>query len=204
MFLSVFFGLIFLLGLCALFPFARMCFRLISLQFDAHSRCWDGGSLSDDPRIVGACLVLNVFWFLLGGWLMAIIHLCLIAASVFSIVGYKNAGCHWNLFKLCVAPFGRHICAVDAPFVSRMTFWELANYKPGRIYFGLPYSNLQRDISPLPPACAQQFSPYAPAAYVPQQASPMYTPPQVQQQQHIEYAYPIHPPASAPRMSEIE
>jgi uncharacterized membrane protein YccF (DUF307 family) len=180
-------GIVLLLGLCFFFPFARMCFRLVPVQFEGHCRQWDGGRVSDDPRVVGICLVLNFFWFLLAGWLMAIVHLGLALFSVCILVGWFNASIHWNMFKLCIAPFGRHISAVDAPFVSRMTFWELANYEPGRIYF--------------------QSGPYVPPAYFPQQAQlmiPAYVPPQGQQQQHVNSLYPIAPLPSAPRMSEIE
>jgi uncharacterized membrane protein YccF (DUF307 family) len=188
MLLNVALGIVLLFGLCVFFPFARMCFRLISVQFEGHCRQWDGGHVSDDPRVVGICLVLNIFWFLLAGWLMAIVHLGLAFFSVCILVGWYNASIHWNMVKLCIAPFGRHICAVDAPFVSRMTFWELANYKPGRVY-----------IVP---------GPYVPpGAYFPQQAqlmTPAYVPPQGGQQQHVHSLHPIAPLPSAPRMSEIE
>jgi uncharacterized membrane protein YccF (DUF307 family) len=209
MLLNVALGIVLLFGLCVFFPFSRMCFRLISVQFDGHSRQWDGGRISDEPRVIGICLVLNFFWFFLAGGIMAIVHLCLVVVSVLTVVGWNNASIHWNMVKLCIAPFGRHVCAVDAPFVSRMTFWELANYKPGRIYFGRSQSNLQPDNSlwQAPPAYAQQPGPYAPPAYIPQQAQlmiPAYVPPQGQQQQHGNSLYPIAPLPSAPRMSEIE
>ena len=197
MLLNVALGIVLFFGLCVLFPYARMCFRLISVQFEGHCRQWDGGRVSDDPRVIGICLVLNFFWFLLAGWLMAIVHLGLALFSVCILVGWYNASIHWNMVKLCIAPFGRHICAIDAPFVSRMTFWELANYKPGRFYIQPgPY---------VPPGA--YFPQQGSGPYFPQQAPlmiPAYVPPQGGQQQHVHSLYPIAPLPSAPRMSEIE
>jgi hypothetical protein len=165
---------------------------------------------------------------------MATVHLALIVVCTLTVVGFKNADMHWQLFQLSLAPFGRHICAADAPFVSIMTFWDIASYKSGRSYFGRPglvgnnSSQSGSSLWQVPPAYAQQFGPYVPpcdsygqplfAAQQQQQQQQMFAAQQQQQPfaaqqqqqlfaappQHFLPAHPSAPLPSAPRMSEIE
>lgn len=107
-------GLLWLLGgaLLALtivgLPWTFAAWRIASYSFWPFGRevVWrEDGSLGTGP--VGA--VMNIVWFVLAGWYIALAHLLIAVAEFISIIGIPFALKDLELAKLALAPVGRTI-----------------------------------------------------------------------------------------------
>ena len=106
-------GLLWLLGgaLLALtvvgLPWTFAAWRIASYSFWPFGReiVWQ------DAHPVAGCLglVLNVVWFVVAGWYIALSHLIVAVAEVVSIIGIPFALKDLELAKLALAPVGRTI-----------------------------------------------------------------------------------------------
>lgn len=89
-------------------PWTFAAWRIASYSFWPFGRevVWQ-----DNPHPVagGLALVLNVIWFLVAGWYIALSHLLIAVAEFISIIGIPFALKDLELAKLALAPVGRTI-----------------------------------------------------------------------------------------------
>lgn len=113
-------GLLWLLGgvLLAItiigLPYTGACFRIAGFVF------WPYGKDIVDRSVLGqgdlgtgpvGC-VLNVLWFVLGGWYIALAHLLLAVAEFISIIGIPFALKDLQLAGIALAPIGKAVVPV--------------------------------------------------------------------------------------------
>ncbi len=88
-------------------PWTFAAWRIASYSFWPFGReiVWQ------DQHLVpgGVAVVLNVVWFILGGWYIALTHLVIAVAEFVSIIGIPFALKDLELAKLALAPVGRTI-----------------------------------------------------------------------------------------------
>ena len=110
-------GLLWLLGgvLLAItivgLPYTGACFRIAGFVFWPYGKeivTRDGADLGTGP--VGC--VLNVLWFVLGGWYIALAHLLLAVAEFISIIGIPFALKDLQLAQIALAPIGKAVAPV--------------------------------------------------------------------------------------------
>lgn len=89
------------IGLYTLLPFGRTAVRrdVLTGQPDIGT-----GSLG---------LIGNILWFLLVGWVLALIHLVTALALALTIIGIPFAWAHLKLAAISVAPIGYAIVDID-------------------------------------------------------------------------------------------
>ncbi|MFN7129393.1 MAG: YccF domain-containing protein [Brevundimonas sp.] len=106
-------GLLWLLGGAILavtivgLPWSFAAWRIASYSFWPFGReiVWQ-----DAPAVAGCLgLVLNVVWFVVAGWYIALSHLVIAVAEFVSIIGIPFALKDLELAKLALAPVGRTI-----------------------------------------------------------------------------------------------
>lgn len=88
-------------------PWAFAAWRIASYSFWPFGReiVWQ----DQHPVPGGVAVVLNVVWFILGGWYIALTHLVIAVAEFVSIIGIPFALKDLELAKLALAPVGRAI-----------------------------------------------------------------------------------------------
>jgi uncharacterized membrane protein YccF (DUF307 family) len=107
-------GLLWLLGgaLLALtvvgLPWTFAAWRIASYSFWPFGReiVWQD---QPNPVVGGLGVVLNVIWFLVAGWYLALTHLIIAVGEFISIIGIPFALKDLELAKLALAPVGRTI-----------------------------------------------------------------------------------------------
>lgn len=110
-------GLLWLLGGALLaitivgLPWSFSAWRIASYSFWPFGReiVWR------DAHPVAGCMgvFLNILWFVVAGWYIALCHLALAVAQFISIIGIPFALKNLALAKLSLAPVGRTIRDVD-------------------------------------------------------------------------------------------
>lgn len=70
------------------------------------------GKTVQETEVGAASLVLNVVWFVLAGWWLALHHLVLAAALAATIIGIPFAWQHVKLAAISFAPVGRAVVEV--------------------------------------------------------------------------------------------
>jgi uncharacterized membrane protein YccF (DUF307 family) len=96
-------------------PYSGACFRIASFAFWPYGReivdrsiLTGQGDLGHGP--VGC--VLNVLWFVLGGWYIALSHLLIAVAEFISIIGIPFALKDLQLAQIALAPIGKAVVPV--------------------------------------------------------------------------------------------
>lgn len=89
-------------------PWTFAAWRIASYSFWPFGReiVWQ-----EDTHPVAGCLgvILNIIWFLVAGWYIALSHLLISVAEFVSIIGIPFALKDLELAKLALAPVGRTI-----------------------------------------------------------------------------------------------
>jgi uncharacterized membrane protein YccF (DUF307 family) len=96
-------------------PYTGACFRIAGFAFWPYgkeivdrSALTGQGDLGHGP--VGC--VLNVLWFVLGGWYIALAHLLIAVAEFISIIGIPFALKDLQLAQIALAPIGKSVARV--------------------------------------------------------------------------------------------
>ena len=111
-------GLLWLLGGCLLavtivgLPWAGAAFRIAGFAFwpfgkEVIDRRWLTGR--GDPGTGCLGVLLNVVWFLLAGWYIALTHLLIACVEAVSIIGIPFAIKDLQLAMLALAPVGKAV-----------------------------------------------------------------------------------------------
>lgn len=98
----IFAGLIMCLTIIGI-PFGVQSFKIAGFAFWPFGREIKRGSTG-----VGK-LLLNIIWILLGGWYIALGHLCAALILAITIIGFPFAIQHIKLAGIAFAPFGAEI-----------------------------------------------------------------------------------------------
>jgi len=96
-------------------PWAGAAFRIAGFTFAPFGR-----QVVDRRMVTGRSdlgtetvgLVLNVIWFLLAGWYIALAHLVIAVAQCITIIGIPFALQHLKLAVIALAPVGRAVVPV--------------------------------------------------------------------------------------------
>ncbi len=87
----------FRIGLFSFFPFGK---RVVERR-DVTGR--------EDIGTGDLGLLLNVIWFLLGGWYIALVHVLIGAAQCLTIIGIPFGIQHFKLAVIALAPVGKEV-----------------------------------------------------------------------------------------------
>jgi uncharacterized membrane protein YccF (DUF307 family) len=96
-------------------PWAGAAFRIAGFSFAPFGRqVVDRRMLTgrDDLGTGTLGVVLNVVWFLLAGWYIALAHLAIALAQCVTIIGIPFALQHLKLAVIALAPVGRSVVPV--------------------------------------------------------------------------------------------
>jgi uncharacterized membrane protein YccF (DUF307 family) len=88
-------------------PFGVQCFKIAGMGLLPF-----GKEIADDPSAAGTgCLglAMNVLWFLVAGFWIALSHVALAVATGVTIIGIPFAIQHLKLAVLALAPFGKRL-----------------------------------------------------------------------------------------------
>lgn len=109
-------GLLWLLAGCLMaitivgLPYTPACFRIAGFSF------WPFGKeivdRVDGPGTGPLGCVLNVLWFILGGWYLALSHILIAATEAVTIIGIPFAFKDLQLAVLSLAPVGKDVVRV--------------------------------------------------------------------------------------------
>ncbi|KNX36806.1 YccF domain-containing protein [Luteipulveratus halotolerans] len=90
-------------------PFGVASFRIASYVL------WPfGRTIVAKPSAGAGAVVLNVIWFVLAGWWLAIGHIVTAVAQAITIVGIPLAIANIKLIPVTLVPFGKDIVPTDA------------------------------------------------------------------------------------------
>ncbi|MBX3484592.1 YccF domain-containing protein [Phenylobacterium sp.] len=84
-------------------PWTPAAFRI------AGFTCWPFGRVVVDRDPGAGSLVLNILWFVLAGWWLALQHIVLAAALAVTIIGIPFAWQHVKLAVLSLSPVGKAV-----------------------------------------------------------------------------------------------
>lgn len=89
-------------------PWAQAAFRIAGFSFAPFGRVVEDRS---GPDLGVGCLgvSLNVVWFILAGWWLALHHILLGAAQMLTIIGIPFGWQHFKLALLSLAPIGKRV-----------------------------------------------------------------------------------------------
>jgi len=96
-------------------PWAMAAFRIASFSYWPFGRqVVDRGSFQGRGDLgTGALgLILNIVWFLLGGWYLAIHHIVLGAGLCITIIGIPFGFQHFKLAMISLAPVGKAVVEI--------------------------------------------------------------------------------------------
>jgi uncharacterized membrane protein YccF (DUF307 family) len=96
-------------------PYSGACFRIAGFAFWPY-----GKEIVDRSVLTGQAdlghgpvgCVLNVLWFVLGGWYIALSHLLIAVAEAISIIGIPFALKDLQLAQIALAPIGKTVVPV--------------------------------------------------------------------------------------------
>jgi uncharacterized membrane protein YccF (DUF307 family) len=96
-------------------PWTRAAWRIGMFSFAPF-----GKKVIERPQAPGADLgtgsmgfLLNVIWFLLAGWHLALMHLVIGALQCISIIGIPFGLQHFKLAFIALAPVGKEVVRID-------------------------------------------------------------------------------------------
>lgn len=85
-------------------PYVPAAFRIAGFS------AWPFGRvIADRPGAGAGSVILNVLWFVLAGWWLALQHLVLAAGLAITIIGIPFAWQHLKLAVISVAPVGKDV-----------------------------------------------------------------------------------------------
>ncbi|MBL8552929.1 MAG: YccF domain-containing protein [Phenylobacterium sp.] len=84
-------------------PWTPAAFRMAGFS------CWPFGRVVVDRDAGAASLLLNILWFVLAGWWLALQHILLAAALAVTIIGIPFAWQHVKLAALALSPVGKAV-----------------------------------------------------------------------------------------------
>jgi uncharacterized membrane protein YccF (DUF307 family) len=87
-------------------PWTPAAFRMAGFSY------WPFGRVVVDRRAGAASLLLNILWFVLGGWWLALHHIVLAAALAVTLIGIPFAWQHVKLAILALTPVGKAVVEV--------------------------------------------------------------------------------------------
>lgn len=58
-------------------------------------------------------LLGNIIWFILGGWYLALLHLCVGIGWCLTIIGVPFGVAHFRLMKQALAPIGKTVISAN-------------------------------------------------------------------------------------------
>ena len=96
-------------------PYAGAAWRIAGFAFwpfDKEILARDAVTGQGDLGTGGLGCVLNVIWFLLGGWYIALSHLLIAVAEFISIIGIPFALKDLQLAQIALAPIGKAVVPV--------------------------------------------------------------------------------------------
>ncbi len=96
-------------------PWAGAAFRIAGFSFAPFGRqVVDRRMLTgrDDLGTGALGMILNIVWFLLAGWYIALAHLTIALAQCLTIIGIPFAVQHLKLAIIALAPVGRSVVPV--------------------------------------------------------------------------------------------
>lgn len=86
-------------------PWTPAAFRIAGFS------CWPFGRQVIDRDAGATSLLLNILWFVLAGWWLALHHILLAVPLAVSLIGIPFALQHLKLGMLALAPFGQRVRA---------------------------------------------------------------------------------------------
>ncbi|MDF8265279.1 YccF domain-containing protein [Luteipulveratus flavus] len=90
-------------------PFGIASFRIASYVL------WPfGRTIVDKPSAGAGAVVLNIVWFVLAGWWLALGHVVTAVLQAVTIIGIPLAIANIKLIPVTVVPFGKDIVTTDA------------------------------------------------------------------------------------------
>lgn len=93
-------GVIFAITIIGL-PFAPAIFRMASFS------AWPFGRVAVERNAGAVSLVLNIVWFIVAGWWLALHHIVLAIPLAVSLIGIPFAWQHVKFAGLALAPVGK-------------------------------------------------------------------------------------------------
>ncbi len=96
-------------------PWAMAAFRIASFSYWPFGRqVVDRGSFQhrSDLGTGGLGLILNIVWFLLGGWYLALHHVVLGVGLCVTIIGIPFGFQHFKLAMISLAPVGKAVVEI--------------------------------------------------------------------------------------------
>ena len=84
-------------------PWTPAAFRMAGFS------AWPFGRIVAEGDVGATSLVLNILWFVLAGWWLALHHLALAVALAVTIIGIPFAWQHLKLALISLAPVGRAV-----------------------------------------------------------------------------------------------
>jgi uncharacterized membrane protein YccF (DUF307 family) len=93
-------------------PWAGAAWRIGLFSFAPFGRqLVERSALTGRPDVGSGCLgvILNIVWFVLAGWYIALAHFTLAAAQAITIIGIPFAWQHVKLGIAAIAPIGKTI-----------------------------------------------------------------------------------------------
>jgi len=97
-------------------PWARACLSIARFSFwPFGSRLVPRNRLTRRPDIGTGSLGLlgNIIWFILGGWYLALLHLCVGIGWCLTIIGVPFGVAHFRLMKQAFAPIGKIVVPAE-------------------------------------------------------------------------------------------
>ncbi|MDE9366190.1 YccF domain-containing protein [Luteipulveratus sp. YIM 133132] len=98
-----------------------MCILIITIPFGIASFriasyvLWPfGRTIVDKPSAGAGAVVLNIVWFVLAGWWLALGHVVTAVLQAVTIIGIPLAIANIKLIPVTVVPFGKDIVTTDA------------------------------------------------------------------------------------------
>jgi uncharacterized membrane protein YccF (DUF307 family) len=93
-------------------PWTPACFRIAGFCFWPFGKAIVDRPPGDLGTGAGGCL-LNVVWFVLAGWYIALSHLIIAFTEAITIIGLPFASKDLQLAQLALAPVGKDVVRVD-------------------------------------------------------------------------------------------
>jgi uncharacterized membrane protein YccF (DUF307 family) len=103
-------------------PWARACLTIAGYTLWPFGREAIGRDVLTGRRDVGTGplgLVGNVIWFLLAGWILAIVHVTAAVACALTIIGIPFAFAHLKLAGIALFPIGQTVVAKQVAEAAR-------------------------------------------------------------------------------------
>ena len=103
-------------------PWARACFNLASYSLWPFGREAIGRDVLTGRRDIGTGplgLIGNIVWFVLAGWILALVHLAAAVVNALTIIGIPFAFAHLKLAAIALFPIGQTVVAKEVAQEAR-------------------------------------------------------------------------------------